>query len=115
VTDQNESLSPEADDQRAGESDIAEETGNPVSHLDGNAAAGPLGELFRVDVVAAIGRCDHCGAERAVGETSVYADAPGIVVRCRSCDGVLLRLVETPTHFWLDVRGLSYLRIDRGA
>ena len=115
MTDQNESLSAEADDQRLEEQDISEGPGNPVSHLDGNAAAGPLGEVFRVDVVAAIGRCERCGAERAVGETSVYADAPGMVIRCRSCDAVLLRLVETPTHFWLDVRGLSYLRIDRGA
>jgi hypothetical protein len=24
-----------------------------------------------------------------------------------------LRLVETPTSFWLDVSGLSYLQIDR--
>ncbi len=42
-----------------------------------------------------------------------HADAPGIVVRCSSCGGVLLRLVETPTKFWLDVSGLSYLQIDR--
>jgi hypothetical protein len=47
-------------------------------------------------------------------EAKVYADAPGIVVRCSSCEGVLLRLVETPTQFWLDVSGLSYLQIDRG-
>ncbi|BAS12388.1 conserved hypothetical protein [Arthrobacter sp. Hiyo8] len=46
-------------------------------------------------------------------ETMVYVDAPGIVVRCASCEGVLLRLVETPTRYWLDVSGLSYLQIDR--
>jgi hypothetical protein len=44
----------------------------------------------------------------------VFTDAPGIVVRCRDCQGVLLRLVETPSHYWLDLSGLSYLEIDRG-
>jgi len=30
--------------------------------LDGNAMAGALGEVFAVDVTAAVGRCDGCGA-----------------------------------------------------
>lgn len=114
MTDKNDSPSPEAKEQRHEKQDITGEPDNPISHLDGNAAAGSLYELFRADVVTAIGRCDHCGAEHAVGETSVYADAPGLVVRCRACEAILLRLVQTPTHFWLDLRGLSYLRIDRG-
>ena len=69
--------------------------------------------MFRFYIVAAIGRCKHCGAVRASAEAKVYADAPGIMVRCSSCEGVLLRLVETPTQFWLDLSGLSYLQIDR--
>ena len=93
--------------------DIAGTAGNPISHLDGNAAAGALWELFRIDIIAAIGRCNHCGNVRAFGEAVVYADGPGIVVRCKSCEGVLLRLVETPTRYWLDLSGLSYLQIDR--
>jgi hypothetical protein len=28
---------------------------------DGNALAGPLQDLFRVDVTTAIGRCGNCG------------------------------------------------------
>lgn len=115
MTGNNDSPSAGAEDQHLEDQDIAGIAGNPIPHLDGNAAAGPLEELFRVDIIAAIGRCNHCGAVRAFGEASVYADAPGIVVRCSSCAGVLLRLVETPTRFWLDVRGLSYLQIDRGA
>ena len=97
-----------------GDRDIAGIPGNPISHLDGNAAAGALWELFRFDIVAAIGRCKHCGAVSVVARAKVYADGPGIVVRCGSCEGVLLRLVETPTRYWLDVSGLSYLQIDRG-
>ena len=104
---------PRAESTSAEDQDIAATAGNPISHLDGNAAAGSLWELFRIDVIAAIGRCNHCGNVRAFGEASVYADGPGIVVRCKSCEGVLLRLVETPTQFWLDLSGLSYLQIDR--
>jgi phage FluMu protein Com len=105
--------SPGAMDPGFADQDIAGTTGNAIPHLDGNALAGPLWELFRFDIVAAIGRCKHCGAVRVFAETMVYVDAPGIVVRCASCEGVLLRLVETPTRYWLDVSGLSYLHIDR--
>lgn len=104
---------PRVENQEFDDQDIAGKAGNPIPHLDGNAAAGALSEVFRIDIIAAIGRCKHCGSVRAFGEASVYTDAPGIVVRCKSCDGVLLRLVETPTQFWLDVSGLSYLQIDR--
>lgn len=47
--------------------DIAGIAGNAIAHLDGNAVAGPLWELFRFDIVAAIGRCKHCGAVRVFG------------------------------------------------
>ena len=113
MTGKSGSPSPGAEDPRIEDQDIAGLANNPIPHLDGNAAAGSLSEVFRIDIIAAIGRCRNCGAVRAFGEALVYADAPGIVVRCRSCDGVLLRLVETPTRFWLDVSGLSYLQIDR--
>ncbi|WP_461162983.1 DUF6510 family protein [Arthrobacter sp. R4-81] len=118
MTVNNNSSAPGSDDGRAEDlriedQDIAGTAHNPIPHLDGNAAAGALWELFRIDIIAAIGRCNHCGAIRAFGEASVYADGPGIVVRCKSCEGVLLRLVETPTQFWLDLSGLSYLQIDR--
>lgn len=105
--------SPGAKDPSLEDQDIAAIAGNSIPHLDGNAVAGPLWELFRFDIVAAIGRCRHCGAVHVFGEATVYVDAPGIVVRCASCEGVLLRLVETPTRYWLDVSGLSYLQIDR--
>jgi hypothetical protein len=48
-----------------------------------------------------------------MAETVVYRDAPGLVLRCRSCDAVLLRLVERPDCYWLDVRGLSNLQIEK--
>jgi hypothetical protein len=93
--------------------DIAAGPHDPIAHVDGNAAAGALSEVFRIDIIAALGRCRHCGSVRAFGEAMVFTDAPGIVVRCRDCQGVVLRLVKTPTQYWLDLSGLSYLAIDR--
>ncbi|MCF3141454.1 MULTISPECIES: DUF6510 family protein [unclassified Paenarthrobacter] len=93
--------------------DIAAAAHHAIPYLDGNAAAGALSEVFRIDIIAALGRCRHCGSVRYFGAAMVFTDAPGLVVRCRDCQGVLLRVVETPTRYWLDLSGLSYLEIDR--
>jgi hypothetical protein len=80
-------------------------------YLDGNAAAGALSELFAVDVTAAVAQCNGCGQTAVFAESRVYADAPGMVARCAGCDTVLLRVVTTPTSTYLDLRGLTYLRV----
>ena len=82
---------------------------NPWS--DGNALAGPLREVFRVDVTTAIGRCTACGRTAPVAQVRVFDHAPGVVARCPVCDQVLLRLVHGPGRAWLDLRGLTYLEI----
>ena len=79
--------------------------------LDGNAAAGVLGEVFAVDVTAAVGRCAGCGAVAVLAQARVYVDAPGTVVRCAGCDAVLLRVVTAPGRAWLDLRGLAVLQL----
>jgi hypothetical protein len=82
--------------------------------LDGNAAAGPLRELFAVDLTAALGRCVGCGRTGALGGVRAYAHAPGLVLRCPSCDTVLLRLVRDegpPARTWLDLRGIAVLQV----
>ena len=81
-----------------------------TTFLDGNAAAGPLSAFFAADVTAALGECDHCGQVGRLAEARVYL-GPGIVVRCRGCDGVLLRVVEGPGRAWLDMRGLRTLQV----
>ncbi|MGO4689783.1 DUF6510 family protein [Glaciibacter sp. 2TAF33] len=93
--------------------DIVAVASDPIPHLDGNALGGLLMEIFRMDVTAAVGRCDTCGDTRPVAEAMVYRDAPGVVVRCKACAGVLLCLVDTPDRIRLDVRGLSYLDVAR--
>jgi hypothetical protein len=37
-----------------------------------------------------------------------------MVARCAGCDAVLLRVVTTPGETWLDLRGLTYLRLPTG-
>lgn len=49
--------------------------------------------------------------DRRLRRARVYLDAPGMVARCSGCDGVLLRVVNTPTDTYLDLRGLTYLRL----
>jgi phage FluMu protein Com len=90
-------------------SDETYETYEPF--LDGNAAAGVLGEVFAVDVTAAVGRCAGCGRVGVLADTRVYVDAPGVVVRCVGCDSVLLRVVSGPDRRWIDLRGLAVLEI----
>jgi ribosomal protein S27E len=78
---------------------------------DGNALAGPLQDLFRVEVTTAIGRCTNCGREGPMAEARVFDHAPGVVARCPTCGQVLLRLVQGPGRAWLDLRGLTWLQL----
>jgi hypothetical protein len=78
---------------------------------DGNVLAGPLREVFAVDVTTAAIRCAHCGAAGPVATLRVYGHAPGSVARCPGCEEIVLRLVRTPDSAWLDLRGTVALRI----
>jgi hypothetical protein len=80
-----------------------------VTHLDGNAIAGLLGELFGAEMTIAVSTCDGCGKIDVVAELVVYTRAPGVVVRCPGCDGVLMRIVRTRDRYLLDLRGTRSL------
>ncbi|MET9311576.1 DUF6510 family protein [Kribbella sp. NPDC003505] len=82
-----------------------------ANYLDGNAAAGALSEVFAVDLTTATGRCNGCGQVAVFAESRLYVDAPGMVARCNGCESVLLRVVRTPDNTYLDLRGLTYLRV----
>jgi|SRR5579872_742426 len=83
-----------------------------ISYLDGNAAGGELSSIFNVDLTAAEGQCANCGAKRRFADAHLYVDCPGLVARCATCEHVLLRLVNTGDHVFLDVRGMTYLSVD---
>jgi hypothetical protein len=73
--------------------------------LDGNVLAGPLREIFTVDLTLAMHRCPDCGRRAAMATLRVYPAAPGLVARCPGCDAVTLRFVRGPDRAWLDLRG----------
>jgi hypothetical protein len=74
--------------------------------LDGNAAAGLLREVFATEMTAAVGTCGHCGATNAIGAVWVYAHAPGTVLRCPACTGVLMTIVRAHDRMHVDVAGV---------
>jgi hypothetical protein len=93
-----------------------EETVNDINRelmLDANAAAGLLQEIFGTEMTAAPTECAHCGAEGEVGTLLAFTQAPGIVLRCPSCENIILRITETPNAYYLDARGAVYLRLAR--
>jgi len=84
-------------------------------YTDGNELAGPLSEVFAVDVTEAVGRCASCGRTSPMATLHVYGhNGPGWVGRCPRCEQVMLRLVTVPGATWLDLHGTSMLRLPTG-
>jgi ribosomal protein S27E len=81
--------------------------------LDGNAVAGLMAEVFTFEATTAVVRCASCGNDGIVGTAAVYAQAPGVVVRCGSCSEVLMRFAEIRDRVVVDMRGA--LTISLGA
>ena len=79
--------------------------------LDGNAIGGLLGEVFVGELTVARSTCGSCGTVREIGALAVYAHAPGAVVRCPSCEAVLLRVARGEGRIWLDLQGVSCLEL----
>lgn len=82
--------------------------------VDGNAAAGMLSELFTPDLTSARARCAGCNATQAIGALLVYAHGMGMVARCPSCEGVIMRVVKTPTHIWFEATGATSIAVSHG-
>jgi hypothetical protein len=83
-----------------------------MERLDGNAIGGVLAEIFGTEMTVAVGVCGSCGATGPVAELHVYMRAPGIVVRCKQCESVLLKIVQSDTRIWLDLTGLRTMQFD---
>jgi hypothetical protein len=83
-----------------------------LDYVDGNAAGGELSRIFAIDVTAAEGQCANCGATKRFAEAHLYMHGPGVVARCVVCEHVLLRLVDVHESVFLDLRGMTYLRLD---
>jgi hypothetical protein len=82
------------------------------SRLDGNAAAGVLWEVFAVEMTTASCTCDACGRVSAVGGLMLYGGAMGSVLRCPSCDALVLCVTSGPAGHVIELRGI--IRVQPG-
>ena len=79
--------------------------------LDVNAAGGILQVTLPFDMTLVEATCAGCGATNAVGATAAYMHGMGTVVRCQSCDTVLIRMAQVKGRYFLDLRGIRVLEI----
>ena len=80
--------------------------------LDGNAAGGILQEIFPFEMTLVQTTCEGCGTSDTIGELAVYMHGMGTIIRCPSCDTVLIRVVQAKGKCWLDMRGVRVLQIN---
>ena len=81
--------------------------------LDANATAGLLYEIFGMDMTAAPAECFSCGNQAEVGTLLAFIHGPGVVLRCSTCEHVVIRIVKTRDEIFLDARGAVYIRLKR--
>jgi hypothetical protein len=86
---------------------------NRALMLDGNAVAGLLHDVFALEMTTSPTKCAHCGAVGELGTLLAFTQAPGVVLRCPTCEQVIVRIVETTDAIYLDARGAAYLRLER--
>jgi hypothetical protein len=82
-----------------------------MESLDGNAAGGVLHAIFPFEMTTVEGVCAGCGERHVMGTVAVYKTGMGTILRCPSCDTVLIRVTEIEGHYWLDMRGVRVLRM----
>ncbi len=81
--------------------------------LDGNAAGGLLDEIFALEMTDCPTECASCGKQGELGSLLAFMDGPGVVLRCPACENIVMRIVQTPSAIYLDLRGAVYLKIAR--
>jgi hypothetical protein len=91
---------------------MRDEQSVPDNRLDGNVLAGPLSEVFAVDVTTAGVTCVACGKRQRLAALEVYGVGPGLTARCTGCHGVILRVARVRDQVHLDLRGTVALRFE---
>ncbi len=85
-------------------------SGEDLYRLDGNGAAGVLQEVFAVEMTTASCTCPACGRVSALGALHLYGGAMGSVLRCASCDTLLLCITSGPAGHFLELRAILHLQ-----
>jgi len=55
--------------------------------------------------------CTGCSATNAIGALAAYIHGMGTVLRCPSCESVLIRVAQVKGRYWLDMQGVRVLQI----
>ena len=71
-------------------------------------------EIFPFEMTLAQVTCTRCGTTNTIGATAAYMHGMGTIVRCPSCDNVLIRIVHARGRYWLVMRGVRGLQIKDG-
>src|SRR5687768_2602383 len=85
------------------------------THLDGNAAAGILRDVFSREMTTALASCRGCGKQGALGALLEFGPPMGIILRCPTCDTAVIRIVRTPALLRIDFSGIQLLAIPESA
>ena len=81
-----------------------------MSPLDGNAVAGLLRDVFGAEMTAAVGNCARCGRRAPLAETASYFRGPGLVLRCRTCESIIIVVTDVRGIRCVDVSGFEISR-----
>jgi hypothetical protein len=80
-----------------------------IGHVDGNAVAGRLAEIFGQEMTTSRGQCGGCGTIDVLANVMVYRDAPGDVLRCAICHSVLMVIVAVETGYRVSFERLRWV------
>ena len=80
-------------------------------HVDGNVLAGPLSEIFAVDMTTASGTCATCADSSPLATSMVYVKPNTFIVRCHVCDSILLTIIQSSRETRIDLAGMANLSI----
>jgi hypothetical protein len=87
---------------------------NRALMLDANAVGGLLQEIFAAEMTLSPAECAHCGREGAVGSLLAFVRGSGVVLRCPTCNNIVLRVARTPGRIYVDARGATYFTVPTG-
>jgi hypothetical protein len=85
-----------------------------MMRVDGNAMGGTLDDVFAREVTSVKMVCDGCGEVEPLGAEHAYMQAPGMVLRCRHCERVLLVVTAVNGNYLLSFRGVRWFELPRG-
>jgi len=83
--------------------------GEDLVRLDGNGAAGVLREVFAVEMTTASCIFAACGRVSAVGGLLLYGGAMVTVLRCPSCEALVLCITSVPSGHFIELRGIVHV------